>query len=331
MALRPRRWRVLFIPALLVSLVACGASENEFAEGSEAYELTTADDGTPQVDWQARLEPGEKDVTVLTEGDGPAVAEGDRVMINLMLSNGFTHRTPVDTYSDDEAGTSVTIGELEPQTFVDLLLQVVLEEIDEGTTVGTRKAITAGAEAAFGDFGNQLGTFGVGNEDGLLIVFDVEGIALDSAEGAEQDPPAWAPEVVTRKNGTPRALDFSGLTAPGPKDDLRVATLIKGDGPEIAAGNVARVNYLGQVFGADEPFDENFTREPLEAAIGKGVEGLATGVVEGWSQGLTGVTVGSRVIIQIPPRLGYGEQGQPDAGIGGTDTMYFLVDVLGTA
>jgi len=37
------------------------------------------------------------------------------------------------------------------------------------------------------------------------------------------------------------------------------------------------------------------------------------------------------VILAIPPDEGYGKQGQPDAGISGTDTLYFVVDILGAS
>ncbi len=38
--------------------------------------------------------------------------------------------------------------------------------------------------------------------------------------------------------------------------------------------------------------------------------------------------VGSRVILEIPPADGYGEQGNEQAGIKGTDTLFFVVDIL---
>ncbi len=44
-----------------------------------------------------------------------------------------------------------------------------------------------------------------------------------------------------------------------------------------------------------------------------------------------GQTVGSRVVVAIPPELGYGKEGNPQAGIKGTDTLYFVVDILGAA
>ncbi len=54
------------------------------------------------------------------------------------------------------------------------------------------------------------------------------------------------------------------------------------------------------------------------------------GVVKGWKQGLTGIPTRSRVLLEIPPALGYGEEGQPP-DIQGDDTLYFVIDVLGTS
>jgi peptidylprolyl isomerase len=53
--------------------------------------------------------------------------------------------------------------------------------------------------------------------------------------------------------------------------------------------------------------------------------------VPGWDQGLVGEKVGSRVILEIPPALGYGKQGNEQAGIKGTDTLFFVVDILGAS
>ena len=46
--------------------------------------------------------------------------------------------------------------------------------------------------------------------------------------------------------------------------------------------------------------------------------------------GLSGVeTVGDRVEIVIPPADGYGSKGNPQGGIKGTDTLVFVVDIVG--
>ena len=52
-------------------------------------------------------------------------------------------------------------------------------------------------------------------------------------------------------------------------------------------------------------------------------------MIKGFATGLAGVTVGSRVLVGITPEDGYGDQGQPDAGIEGNDSLLFVIDVLG--
>ena len=71
------------------------------------------------------------------------------------------------------------------------------------------------------------------------------------------------------------------------------------------------------------PFDANFSSgQPTSFTIGTGA------VIKGWDQALVGKAVGSRVLLSIPPDLGYGEEGNKDAGITGTDTLYFVIDIL---
>ncbi len=51
-------------------------------------------------------------------------------------------------------------------------------------------------------------------------------------------------------------------------------------------------------------------------------------VIGGWDKGLVGQNVGSRVLLSIPPEHGYGQRGVPQAGIAGTDTLVFVVDIV---
>jgi peptidylprolyl isomerase len=69
-------------------------------------------------------------------------------------------------------------------------------------------------------------------------------------------------------------------------------------------------------------FDSSLGSGPAQFQIGTG------NVITGWDQGLVGQTVGSQILLVIPPDLGYGAEGQPSAGIAGTDTLVFVVDIL---
>ena len=51
-------------------------------------------------------------------------------------------------------------------------------------------------------------------------------------------------------------------------------------------------------------------------------------LIRGWDIGLLEQRVGSRVLLIIPPRLAYGENGIPQAGIPGNSTLVFVTDII---
>ena len=100
--------------------------------------------------------------------------------------------------------------------------------------------------------------------------------------------------------------------------------LVPGDGELVEAGDDIEVNYYGQIWNG-RMFDNSYDRgSSINFPIGVGA------VIGGWDEGLVGQSIGSRVLLSIPPHLGYGERGMPQAGIGGTDTLVFVVDIIGT-
>lgn len=107
-------------------------------------------------------------------------------------------------------------------------------------------------------------------------------------------------------------------------DETTVEVLSEGDGPTVEEGDQARVQYTGVNGRTGEEFDSSWSRggEPVTFPLEPG------GLIPGFLDGLVGQTYGSRVAIAIPPEDGYGEQGQPDAGIEAGDTLVFVVDLL---
>lgn len=107
-----------------------------------------------------------------------------------------------------------------------------------------------------------------------------------------------------------------------PSSGLVVQTVIEGHGPAIQAGRQITVHYEGQLWGGKK-FDSSFDRgEPAVFPIGVG------SVIAGWDRAIVGKNVGSRLLISVPPKFGYGSRGVPQAGIGGDDTLVFVVDLL---
>jgi peptidylprolyl isomerase len=106
-----------------------------------------------------------------------------------------------------------------------------------------------------------------------------------------------------------------------PPTELVVDTVVSGDGAEVQEGDLLVVDYVGVLWDGGEEFDSSWENEqPATFPIGTG------GVIEGWDEGLVGQTVGSRVLLTVPPDLGYGDQEQGD--IPPDSTLVFAVDVL---
>ena len=133
------------------------------------------------------------------------------------------------------------------------------------------------------------------------------------------DVPAEQLPVATGEFGEKPELTFPSDThlAEG-----AIQVLSEGDGDVVEAGDLLLADYLGQVWGG-EVFDNSYDRgEPSAFPIGTGY------VVAGWDQGLVGLKLGTRVLLSLPPALGYGPNGNPNAGIGGEDTIVFVVDLV---
>ena len=109
-----------------------------------------------------------------------------------------------------------------------------------------------------------------------------------------------------------------------PDNTLGKKVLRAGTGAVVGKGDLLVADYLGQIWQG-KVFDNSYDRgQPAAFQIGN------SKVIVGWDQGLLGVTAGSRVLLTIPPSLGYGTSGNTQAGIKGTDTLTFIVDVIAT-
>lgn len=309
-----RRTRLAAVGGVLllssVGLAACG--EDDAASSGAGLDAITVEGDAgkePEVTFEEQVAPAEIESEVLIEGDGEELAAGDNAFAHIWMGNGFTEEKAFSTY-DAKAPELLTYADL----------GAPFQEAIEGHTVGSRVAVAASAEDTYGEAGNPQ--LGIGNQDGLVIIVDLLGKVATEPSGEEREPAKWAPTLV-EEGDTITGLDFTDANKPS--KNLLDTTLIKGDGPVVEKGQTIAVDYLGQVYDAKKPFDESYSKEPTSFPIGTGA------VVAGWDQALVGQTVGSRVILSIPPELGYGEAGNEQAGIKGTDTLFFVVDILGAA
>ncbi|WP_055492735.1 FKBP-type peptidyl-prolyl cis-trans isomerase [Streptomyces sp. TP-A0356] len=135
------------------------------------------------------------------------------------------------------------------------------------------------------------------------------------------DGPLPAITAGTKFGEKPTVAKGSG----SPSKDLAVKTVIAGNGQTVAENDYIQAHYLGQVWDTAKVFDNSYDRKtPLLIQLARG------GIIDGWRYALQGKKAGSRVEMAVPPTWGYGPQGNPQAGIKGTDTLVFVVDVQKT-
>lgn len=111
-------------------------------------------------------------------------------------------------------------------------------------------------------------------------------------------------------------LPSPSINVPFSTTDLQVGT-----GAEATVGRRATVQYTGWLYSttAADNKGAQFDSGSFTFTVG-------TGVIQGFSQGVTGMRVGGRRRVVIPPALGYGNQVQQ--GIPANSTLLFEITLL---
>ena len=247
--------------------------------------------------------------TVVTPGTGAALVKGESVTFDYMLVDGRTGKE-LETSWGATPGT-MTLDKTKTAT------QLVRSLV--GTKLGGRVLV---AIAPKDGLAKRLKSSKVKKTDTLLFVIDAKTVRtpLAKATGDPVAPVAGLPTIALAADGKPTITVPQGVTAP---TTLVSQVLIKGTGPVVAAGQTITVHYTGVIWASGKQFDSSWDRgQPIDFQIGAGK------VIAGWDEGLVGQTVGSQVLLVIPPDKGYGSAGQSSAGISGTDTLVFVVDIL---
>ncbi|MDJ0349091.1 FKBP-type peptidyl-prolyl cis-trans isomerase [Cryobacterium sp. PH29-G1] len=322
---------LLTIVGLTLALTACGSSDTptptatDAAATDAAYAECTApgdvsdavkvsgDFGAvPTVDFAEPLEPSSTQRTVAIEGSGKTEASGGALVeASLSVYNGTTGAVVQETtYPTDGTSETITVGE----TFLAGLVRAVNCSVE-----GDRIVAVSTTDDAFGDTGAS--DIGIAAGDSVVFVIDVISVTklADRADGEDQPVIDGMPTVKLADDGAPT------ITIPktDPPTDLQISTLKLGDGAVVADGDTVSVEYTGVIWGTGETFDSSWT------TVGP-VTFVTSQVVPGFGAALVGQTVGSQVLAVLPPAEGYGEAGNDSAGITGTDTLVFVVDIVGT-
>jgi FKBP-type peptidyl-prolyl cis-trans isomerase len=101
---------------------------------------------------------------------------------------------------------------------------------------------------------------------------------------------------------------------------LQYEVLVEGTGERPLATSLVKVNYTGKLING-KVFDSTEGGEPAEFPLNR--------VIPGWTEGVQLMRTGSTYRFYIPSDLAYGEEGQPQGGIGPHEVLVFDVELIG--
>jgi peptidylprolyl isomerase len=307
------RRRILIGTPIAILVIALGVAGIIYANQTPSVAVTGTFGKPPTVTIPKTKPPATLQVTDLINGHGGRVQRGDLAVADLVgyAWNGTTHKRVISSFSNGQPA-GLPIGQTIPG----------LDKSLTGKTAGSRLLLSIPPKDGFGSAGSQQ--LGVTGSDTLVFVVDVLGSYPKTASAHGQQQPVGNPGLPSLS--APAAGSAPSVTIPkaAPPQTLQAKTLIQGTGPQVGKGKLIVAQYEGLIWRTGKVFDSSWQHGvPAAFPIGTGK------VIPGWDQGLTGQRVGSRVLLVMPPNQGYGSQGNPQAGITGTDTLVFVVDIVG--
>jgi peptidylprolyl isomerase len=307
---RPSRLRTLLAVVIpLVFLAACGSTSTVAKVNPLDAVKVGGTAKAPTVTFTPKpLSVKVTTTKIIKAGKGPVLTKANAILFNYVLVNATSGKQVESSYGTQAAGMDLSSSSLLPGLSKGLT----------GQKLGTRLLLAIPPADAFGTAGNT--TAGFAPTDTVLFLIDLVSAStpLTTASGAVVPPKAGLPTV--KVVGTqPATVTVPKTAAP---TTLVVQPLIKGAGPVVQAGQNIKVNYTGVLWKNGTKFDASADHgSGFDTQIGAGK------VITGWDKGLVGQTVGSRVLLIVPPADGYGAKGSPPL-IGANDTLVFVIDIL---
>jgi peptidylprolyl isomerase len=302
---------VIAVLALALTTAACGSAEKKDATSvRDRIKVSGAFGEKPKLEIDPPLKLTESTSWIGEKGTGDKIGSESTAILQLTMADGRTGKTAISTFDQGQRALEVKLGD---QVFPSLVQAL------GGKAAKTRVVVASTSDDAYGEKGApQLGIKG---GDPVVMVADIISTdptsVLDDPTGATRAAPATAP-VLKEKDGLPVGFDFAKARK---VKKLTVIPLREGTGPVVEEPDRIAANYLGQVWGAKQPFEETFSKEPALFSIG-----LAS-VIKAWDEALAGQKEGARVMIISPPSSAYGATAQQN--IPANSTLVFVVDVLG--
>ena len=308
------------IPAVLavlslaaVGLAGCavpGSSEctRSAAADPEVAELITVSGelgAKPTVDVRTPFHVDDVAFADPVTGEGTAiVSEQQLVDVDVTLISGETGEVLATTVNDPPVVAPVSRW-----------LQVFPPVYDalDCATEGSRVVVAlppGGVQAGVAE------SSGLAEDESAIAVVDLHKVYLSKADGSNVYNTGYGlPTVVRAPDGRPGIIVPDG-EAP---TEVTVQTIKKGDGPVVTGDQPVRVHYTGVTWDERRVFDSTWDTEPASLTL--------DAVVPGFAQALEGQTVGSQVMVVIPPIEDAGDKGP--GSVPENSTLVYVIDILG--
>jgi FKBP-type peptidyl-prolyl cis-trans isomerase len=317
-----RRFLAILVLPLLASLAiaGCGSSKPAASTSPTASATTNANAAvtvtgtfgkTPVVKIPKLKASTKLAVQTVIDGTGATVTKTDSMAANFVLYfwDGTSSVLKANTFTQNP-------------TMIGGTMLPGLETALIGQKVGSRVLAVIPPADGYGTSGNsQLGITG---STTLVFVIDlIKSYAnTSSAFGTQESNGGGILPTVSAHPGSAPTIAIPSKTPPSA---LVTKTLIKGSGPKLVKGQFVIAQYTGYIWRTKKVFDSSWTSG---SPFGFVMDASPEQVISGWDSGLVGQTVGSRVMLVIPPKDAYGTSGASQAGINGKDTLVFVVDII---
>ncbi|NEM90056.1 FKBP-type peptidyl-prolyl cis-trans isomerase [Galbitalea soli] len=312
---------VILAAAFAVSLAGCTAIPTATSctplspagDASNAVSVTGALGEKPTATIPTPLLSTKAETTTLVRGHGAPLTTGTIANVQASLYYGKTGQLLTATNFDAKAPLQVTVG-VTSTSNVGKYLQCQRD--------GSRSVTVMTAKQFFGAAPDP--STGLTSTDTLILVTDIQKTFPGRATGALQLGQSGFPAVVTAPDGTP-GVTISG-SAP---TQLRYEALRKGDGATVKKGDEILVHVTAIDWSTKSSFTSTWTSKVPQALRAESVTDSASGQLDpGSAKALIGQTVGSQVVVVVPPKFGY-PSGKAPSGYPTNATVVYVYDILG--
>lgn len=326
-----RRVLAILILPLLLLMTACGtsgsstSSSSSSAPDAHAQDLASVkvseqgDKKAPKVDFTKPLKISAESMKVVSEGQGAKVKDGQAIVLHSVGYNAETGVSLGDDYSD-AAGQSFILNDSFKKQYPLVYSTFV------GAKVGSEVAYgVPGTPASGGSTSSASPSASASPTTAAtpaqLVVYHIESAKdapklLSKDETDKLDKAGSLPTVTFDDKGVPSVV-IPKKDAP---TDLVAKVLTEGTGATIASTDTVTANYTGWQWSDGKKFDSSYDKgQPVDFGLNQ--------VIAGWTQGLTGTKVGSKILLVIPSVLAYGDSASNASNGQPTGPLVFVVNV----